>query len=283
LLPGKRAERSIRCSIPAMARWLVRFGYDGTGFAGWARQPGLRTVEGVLRDGIVRTGVAPTVEAAALAVGSRTDRGVSARGNALTLSSRLPASGVLRTLNGIAPDVYFTALSEVPAEFSARSALSRAYRYFEPGEGHQLKRWQEAAARFVGEVDVRSLGRDLPAAVPVFRTIESVKVRRARAGWLVVDIRAPSFVWGMVRKIVAALRKVDAGTLPMDRLGAALRGELRLTLPMAEPEGLVLWEVQYPVKWTHRWSGPNRAQARYRSETVREARRRESIGRELFR
>ena len=26
--------------------------YEGTGFHGWARQPGLRTVEGVLRDAL---------------------------------------------------------------------------------------------------------------------------------------------------------------------------------------------------------------------------------------
>jgi tRNA pseudouridine38-40 synthase len=265
-----------------MSRWLVRFGYDGTGFAGWARQPGLRTVEGTLRDGIPRTGVVPTIEAAGLAVASRTDRGVSARGNALTLTSSLPVSAVLRALNGIAPDIFFTAALEISPGFSARAATGRWYRYFEPAEGRRLERWQKGAARFHGDFDVRSFGRDMPTDRVVLRTVDAVRVHRSGARWLLVDVRAPAFVWGMVRKIIAALRKVDEGTLPLNRLEAALRGELRLTLPLAEPEGLVLWDVKYPVRWTHTWAGPNRIQKRYRMDQVRRARLRESIGRELF-
>jgi tRNA pseudouridine38-40 synthase len=266
-----------------MTRWLIRFGYDGSGFAGWARQPGLRTVEGTLREGIPRTGVATTIEAAGLAVASRTDRGVSARGNALTLTSRLPASAVLRALNGIAPEIFFRAISEVPPEFSVRAATVRRYRYFEPAAGHRLGRWQRAAAKFRGEVDVRSFGRDLPVDRPTLRVVEEVRVRPLGTRWLQVDVRAPSFVWGMVRKIVAALRKVDAGQLALPQLEAALRGAERLTLPLAEPEGLVLWEVTYPVRWSDRWAGPNRAQTRYFAELTRHARLQETIARELSR
>ncbi len=264
-----------------MARWLGRFGYDGADFAGWARQPGLRTVEGVVREGIPRVGVAPRAEMAAVAVASRTDRGVSARGNALTITSSLPASALLRALNGIAPQIFFTALCEVPMGFSARAATGRWYRYFEPLGEHRFDRWQDAASRFHGEVDVRSLGRDLPGDRPALRTIDDVRVRRSGARWLVVDLRAPSFVWGMVRKIIAALRKVDDGTLSLARLEGALRGEHRLTLPLAEPEALVLWEVTYPVKWSREWDGPNRAQTRYLRDVVRRARLREVMGREL--
>ena len=75
-----------------------------------------------------------------------------------------------------------------------------------------------------------------------------------------MEIRAPSFVWGMVRKIVAALREYDTGRLTLARLEAALAGRVRLTLPMAEPEGLVLWEVEYAIPWTLTWNGLNRHQ-----------------------
>jgi tRNA pseudouridine38-40 synthase len=260
-----------------MARWLVRFGYDGAGFSGWARQPRLRTVEGVLREGILRTGVAASLETAGLAVASRTDRGVSARRNALTVTSGLPTTALLRTLNGIAPDIYFTASTEVPPDFSARAAEWRWYRYFEPLEGHRLERWSAAAGLFQGEVDVRSFGRDQPLDRPVRRSIDSIRVRQSGRRWLVVDVTAPSFVWGMVRKIIAALRKVDDGSLDLATLEAALRGEDRLTLPLAEPEGLVLWEVHYPLRWARGWSGPNRAQARYLAGVVRRSRLRERI------
>lgn len=264
-----------------MLRWLVRFGYDGAGFIGWARQPGLRTVEGVIRDGIPRTGIAPNADAARVAVASRTDRGVSARANALVVTSALPPGAVLRALNGIAPDIFFTALTPVPEEFSPRSAIRRWYRYFEPAEGHRLESWQEAAARFHGEIDVRSFGRDLPIARPSVRRVESVRVRRSTPRWFVVDVRAPSFVWGMVRKIVAALRKVDDGSLSLSGLEAALRGQHRLMLPLAEPEGLVLWDVAYAVPWLREWTGPNRRQSRYLATLMQAARRREIIGRNL--
>ncbi|MCI4347681.1 MAG: hypothetical protein L3J97_03570 [Thermoplasmata archaeon] len=264
-----------------MSRWLIRFGYDGAGFAGWARQPGLRTVEGVLREGIPRTGVAATAEAAGPAVASRTDRAVSARRNALTLRSDLPAAAVLRALNGIAPDVFFTALCAVPEDFSVRAAAGRWYRYYEPAEGQRFERWKRAAAHLRGDVDVRSFGRGLIIERPVVRTIESVEVRRSGEGWFVVDLRAPSFVWGMVRKLIAALRKIDAGTLSTGRLDEALRGEHRLTLPLAEPEGLILWDVNYPVRWSREWAGPNRVQTRYLTDQVRRAQLREMMGREL--
>ncbi len=79
-------------------------------------------------------------------------------------------------------------------------------------------------------------------------------------GW-VIEVRAPSFVWGMVRKIVAALREVDAGRLGLETLSAALGGEGRVALPLAEPEPLVLWDVEYPIAWTVHWTGPNRKQS----------------------
>ena len=54
--------------------------YDGTHFHGWALQPGLRTVEGVLRDAL---GAFPSF--AGLAVAGRTDTGVHALGNVVSV------------------------------------------------------------------------------------------------------------------------------------------------------------------------------------------------------
>jgi tRNA pseudouridine38-40 synthase len=242
-------------------RWLVRFGYDGTVFAGWARQPGLRTVEGELRRGLGRHARTASIR---LEVASRTDRGVSARANALALDSELSGPALLRQLNGISPEIFCTAAAPIPPEFRVRAAIRRHYRYFLPGEVGSLGLWRSAARLFRGTVDVRSFGRSIPPGAPCWRTVEEVAVAEHRGG-LVLEIRAPSFVWGMVRKIVAALQEVDRGRLSLTNLEAALRGERRLNLPLAPPEGLVLWEVEYPMPWTVRWTGPNRRQAAYRS------------------
>ncbi len=239
----------------------MRFGYDGSGFSGWARQPAGRTVEGVLRDGLRTRGITSSAGAAQLEVASRTDRGVSARANALALRSELSADSLLDRLNAIAPEVFFTAAAQVPTGFRVRHAERRIYRYFDPGPALRPQGWPEAAALFAGPVDVRSFGRGIPGGSPQRRLVEAVTVRSISGG-RVIEVRAPSFVWGMVRKIVGALREVDAGRLTLPRLQRAIDGAERLTLPLAEPGGLVLWDVEFAsLRWTDRWQGPNRHQA----------------------
>jgi tRNA pseudouridine38-40 synthase len=226
-------------------RWLLSFGYDGKAFAGWARQPRLRTVEGELLAGIARRGLAAPPLPRALDVASRTDRGVSARANALLLSSPLDPRSLLRALNGIAPDILFREAREVGPGFRVRSALCREYRYFEPGTPRDAERWRALLPLFLrGPVDVRSFGRAIPREAPLWRELESLRVEEG-PGYFRLDLRARSYVWGMVRKVVGALRAVAAGELAEARLAEAIAGRTRLTLPLAEPERLVLWAVEY--------------------------------------
>lgn len=208
---------------------------------------------------------------AGLPVASRTDRGVSARGNAVLLDVPLPAGPLLRGLNGFAPDLFFRAAHAVQDGFRPRAAIGRTYRYFEPRRGHDPHLWGREARAFTGRVDVRSLGRGLPSEHPVWRDVSAVRVG-TEGDWMVIEIVAPSFVWGMVRKVIAALRAVEAGRLSPERLRAALRGEARLTLPLAEPERLVLWEVSYPFAFEHSFDRWTVQQRRFWTEEAEAAR-----------
>lgn len=259
-------------------RWLVRFGYDGAGFDGWARQPGRRTVEGEIARRLHPDARHPGtgLPEGTIEVASRTDRAVSAHGNALATRSVLPGPTLLRRLNGISPEIFFTAATPIPEEFRVRSASRRTYRYWEAGPVDSVALWREAAALFRGPIDVRSFGRAIPARSPHLRPVESVEVTSTDGG-LRIEVRAPSFVWGMVRKIVGALREHAQGRLPLGHLKAALDGDLRLTLPMAEPEPLILWEVEYPIPWTVFWDGPNRHQRAYVAAALRGARVRREV------
>ena len=98
--------------------------YDGSEFAGWARQPQRRSVQGVVEEALA-TVLRRPVE---LTVAGRTDRGVHARGQ---VASHPGSPAPLRNLNALLPsDVAALQSEEAPDGFDARrDALSRTYRY----------------------------------------------------------------------------------------------------------------------------------------------------------
>ena len=137
-----------------MPRIRLDLAYDGTFFSGWAAQPGLRTVEGVLTSALVTV----LREPVRLTVAGRTDAGVHAAAQVAHLdvspeawaalpgrSQRLPEAALLTRVAGVlareaqqslartprgAGDVVVTGARTVPAAFDARfGALSRRYTY----------------------------------------------------------------------------------------------------------------------------------------------------------
>ena len=100
--------------------------YDGTGFRGWARQPGERTVEGELRralDGALRR------RSDGLAVAGRTDTGVHALANVVSVDvdGGPPAERAAEALNAVLPhDVAVARVEQAPDD--VQRALRRARR-----------------------------------------------------------------------------------------------------------------------------------------------------------
>jgi tRNA pseudouridine38-40 synthase len=265
-----------------MTRWLVRFGYDGLPFAGWARQPGLRTVEGELLRGVVRCGIAPSASAARVEVASRTDRGVSARGNALALTSELAGSSLLRALNGVAPEIFFREAAAVSGSYRVRSATWREYRYYLPAEERGIERWSALLPEFTKRsIDVRSFARGVLPDRPCWRDISEFELLTDRER-VVLRLRAPSFLWGMVRKIVAALRGIGSGEWTRESVSQAIAGERRIALPLAPAEPLVLWEVRHEIPWTVRAPGWTERQASYIATESSRAKTRASLLPELL-
>ncbi|MGI0068368.1 MAG: hypothetical protein ACREB9_08195, partial [Thermoplasmata archaeon] len=249
---------------------LVRFGYDGEGFAGWARQPGRRTVEGTIRDGVERHRLVRNLEDARIEVASRTDAGVSARANAIAIRSELPVASLVRALNGLAPDIYFDAARPLPEEFRVRHALWREYRYFLDGPPPKIRRLRDISTRLPHQLDTRTFGRGIRSRAPVLHEIDILRVRAGRAGSR-LQVRAHSFVWGMIRKIVAGMTECAEGRLPLETLLEAVSGRRPLTLPLAAPDPLILWEVRYPGRWTYRTSWRSRDQQSHLADGRRRA------------
>src|SRR3954454_15077215 len=111
------------------ARLKLTLAYVGTGFRGWAPQPGLRTVEGE-----VRLALASVYSAAErLAVAGRTDTGVHALANVVSVDVEggPPPERVAAALNSRLPDeVSIVRAEQASDDFHARfSARARSYRY----------------------------------------------------------------------------------------------------------------------------------------------------------
>jgi len=250
-------------------RWRIDLRYDGTGFHGWARQTGLRTVQEALEGALCTVLRLP--EALPVACAGRTDTGVHARGQVahVDLPPGITAStgiDLRRRLNGVLPpDVAVTAVTPAPAGFDARfSALSRRYVYrlcddaagWDPlVRGHVLRvvrpldvgRMDEAATKLLGEHDFAAFCKKREGASTV-RALLEFSWRRTGPGLIEGTVVADAFCHSMVRALVGSMLPVGEGRReigwPAEVLAARVRDSAVTVVPA---HGLTLEEVRYPA------------------------------------
>lgn len=241
--------------------------YDGTDFHGFAEQPGVRTVAGGLREAIEKV-VRQPVE---LTCAGRTDRGVHAWGQVVSLD--LPAAtdldGLHRSLTKLCgPQVVVREVAPVAPDFDARfSARARTYRYTvlnRPAPDPFLARtaWHVpqplevelltlACDPFLGEHDFSAFCRR-PKPGPDGQPASLVR-RVLQAGWtdlgdgvLRFEITATAFCHQMVRSVVGTVVAAGYGKVRAGDILAILRsGDRAQAAPVAPPQGLCLWHVEY--------------------------------------
>lgn len=251
---GTGTERRLRLDLA----------YDGTEFAGWARQPGQRTVqsevESALRQ-VLRLASVPRVTCA-----GRTDAGVHARGQVahvdLPTGVDADTSAITRWLRGVLPgDITLWSAEEAPAGFDARfSALARRYSYrvsdqpVDPLARRHVVAWPRpldvgrlnaSAVGLIGEHDFAAYCRAKPDGTTIRRLLAVTWDMDGDV--LRLDISADAFCHGMVRSLVGAMLPVGDGRRDVGWPAAVLRSGQRDPAAVVAPaHGLVLEHVEYP-------------------------------------
>ena len=229
--------------------------YDGTDFRGWARQPGLRTVEGEVRAALehVYGGFSE------LAVAGRTDTGVHALGNVVSVEvdGGAPAERAAEALDTVLPpDVSVVRAERAGAGFHARfDARARSYRYRlltrrarSPFEERRALWWprgldlgalNQNASALTGEHDFRAFTPSDTQHDVFVRVVESARWVELDDDVVAFEITADSFLRHMVRTLV--------GTMLEGRdMSPLLDGKSRSEAgPTAPAHGLYLTGVRY--------------------------------------
>ncbi|MGH9179354.1 MAG: tRNA pseudouridine(38-40) synthase TruA [Acidimicrobiales bacterium] len=266
--PSGTTDREAPARAATGVRVMMTIAYDGSGFHGFAANPGVRTVAGELSSAIARV-VGHPVQ---LTCAGRTDSGVHAWGQVVHFDtpSQVDAAALQRSINKLlSPAVVVRSVGEAPPGFDARrSAVGRRYRYtvlnrpvpdpflaatsWHVEDPLDIRAMALACDPLIGEHDWSSFCRrppDDPAtgATSLVRVVRETGWSDLGDGRLRFEIEASAFCHQMVRSLVGTLVAVGRGRFKAGDVAAILRAKDRKrSAEPAPPQGLCLWEVTYP-------------------------------------
>ena len=260
-------------------RLRIDLAYDGTNFVGWAKQPELRTLQGVLENSLAKLVRTPINTI----VAGRTDAGVHATGQVVhidlpeaTPNSRYrPDEDIwdfdhfrYRLNQMLDEDVRVLNVEAAPVNFDARfSATARHYRYklldgnrdLLPLHRFDAATWfrpldislmNQASAPLLGTHDFFTFCRYREGSTTL-RTLLEFIWSRDSDGFVICDIAADGFGWNMVRNLVGAAVCVGEGRFPTTWMAEILAATSRVSDSYVFPaRGLTLVGVDYPDEQT---------------------------------
>lgn len=242
-------------------RYLIRFSYDGTGFSGYQKQPGERTVEGMLENALYN--INNHTETRIFSSG-RTDRGVHALGQAahFDIDVNITLYKLKCALNSLLPeDIHVLSTEIVDKNFHARyNAISKTYIYkinvgeYSPIDRNHVYQYCKdlnfdnmhlAINDFLGEHDFKPFVSEEAIKSSYVRTIYSVDMKK-EGDIITISFTGNGFMKYQVRNMVGVLIKIGSGKLTTDSVKNILNGIMdKSKITTAKGFGLYLKEVVY--------------------------------------
>ncbi len=200
-------------------------------------------MEGYLLDVLEAGGIVDDPRTSHFRCASRTDKGVSALGNAVAFDSDIHPRETISCVNRQADNVWLHGYASVPPGFNPRQATWRWYRYHLK-KGIDVGRLEKAAGLFLGTHDFGSFSRGEGGKCYV-AFIDCQDTGR----WIALDVRADRFLWGMMRRMVGSLILHAKGKLSLVDIEEALEGK-ELRIEPVPSETLWLMDVDYDFEFT---------------------------------
>ena len=245
------------------SRLRVDLTYDGSDFSGWAKQPGLRTVQEEFETALATL----TRSEVFTIVAGRTDAGVHAKHQVLhvDLPENIEVENLAFRLNQLLKkDVRVLAAIWAPANFHARfGPISRSYQYkiidggkvTAPLDRHDSVEWfreldldlmNQASNLLIGEQDFFAFCKHRPGTSTIKKLL-NFTWSRDNNGVVIGEISANSFGYNMVRNLVGAAVCVGEGRFKPEWLLKTLQDKVRISDSYVFPaKGLSLTKVEFP-------------------------------------
>lgn len=259
-------QENLLTTMPVQ-RFAMGVEYDGSNFHGWQKQPGKRTVEGVLNQAIGQFINQPAFVCAS----GRTDAGVHALEQVVHLDTSVirkefswvrGINGILRTLKNY--DVTVLWAKAVSMDFHARfSAIARTYQYdlyvgktqpacFRHYQGYcmhtqalDIEAMQMAANYLIGRHDFSSFRSSECQSPSPIKTINFIEIIDNYPNYSVI-IQGNAFLHHMIRNIMGLLILIACNKQPVSFAKQVLEAKNRCKAPPTfMPNGLFLKKIDY--------------------------------------
>lgn len=233
-------------------RVALKIAYIGTDYNGSQVQPDAPTIEGKIFEILIKLGIIDHPKEANFKSAGRTDAGVHALGQVVAFNTDKPELAIPRVINSKLPNsIWVWAHAHVSDDFNPiYHAVSRSYRYIMSGELYDISKIRAASKLLIGTHDFANFSTNY-GDKSTLRNVERIDVRVSGA-LTKIDVRANSFLWNMVRKVVTALMMVGSDVRDIEWLEQMLDPEsYEEGIEPAAAYGLTLTKVDYkiPIEW----------------------------------